>query len=125
MSPSNSDVTHAPDQVKQFNRDGYTVIRNFLGKNRLNDITEGINDLITNRLNEIPREHVFYEDIADPQSLKQIQHLDRYAPVLREPFQRGVFKELAEKLASDFDENIRRIAFKLKIEDNNLIWEKM
>ncbi|MCH1495372.1 MAG: phytanoyl-CoA dioxygenase family protein [Rubripirellula sp.] len=98
MSHSNSDVTHTFDEVKRFKQDGYTVIRDFLGNNRLDDVNKGINDLISNRLSEIPREHVFYEDIADPQSLKQIQHLDRYAPVLREPFHHGVFKELAEKL---------------------------
>lgn len=98
MSPSNSDVTSATDEVKRFKQDGYTVIRDFLGNNRLNDIKKGINDLISNRLSEIPREHVFYEDIADARSLKQIQHLDRYTPVLREPFHHGVFKELAEKL---------------------------
>ena len=98
MSSSNSDDTYTSDDVKSFKQDGYTVIRDFLGNNRLDDVKKGINDLISNRLREIPREHVFYEDITDPNSLKQIQHLDRYAPVLREPFHHGVFKELAEKL---------------------------
>ncbi len=86
------------DEVTSFKREGYTVVRAFLNAQQLHTIHKAVSELIENRLDQLPQEHVFYEDVTNPHSLKQIQHVDRYVPSLHEHFHHGVFKSLAERL---------------------------
>nr|MBI1232482.1 phytanoyl-CoA dioxygenase family protein [Cytophagales bacterium] len=87
------------DGLKQeFDQKGYVVLRNFVGKAILNRIAATLDENIFARLDTMPREYVFYEDKSDTTTLKQLQHINQFAPYFDELIESDQFRGLAERL---------------------------
>jgi phytanoyl-CoA hydroxylase len=54
---------------KEFDRDGYIVIRGFLPPDELAEFNRQLNRYITERVPHIPRTDVYYEDRNNPETL--------------------------------------------------------
>ncbi len=86
-------------KLKQtFDRDGYVVLEGFLDQKMTAEFKRQIENFIEHELQDLPREHVFYDDLNRAESLKQIQQLGTHSPFFKNYFHQGIFKELAEEL---------------------------
>ena len=61
---------------KSFDVEGYAVLREFIGKEETDDVKRNVARYISEVVPTVPREHVFYEDKEDPDSLKQMPNMD-------------------------------------------------
>ena len=61
-----------------FDRDGFVSLPGFIAGDALPPIYDALDRFIANTLSTLPPEHVFYEDKARPETLKQIQRLFEY-----------------------------------------------
>ena len=86
------------DLLGDYQRDGFVLMQGFLSDETLGELRERLDRLIAEGLSSMPPEHVFYEDKDDPESLKQLQHVDAYEPWIADLFHDGVFRKLAEAL---------------------------
>ncbi|MDG2014654.1 MAG: hypothetical protein P8J33_14200, partial [Pirellulaceae bacterium] len=64
-----------PLLLSQFEKDGFVCCRRFTS---VASISEGIERVIRDVVPGMPSEHVFYEDRAQPDSLKQLQLLQQH-----------------------------------------------
>ena len=64
----------------------------------INDLNQALHDLITNEVPTMPPHHVFYEDMSDKDSLKQIQKIFEYSPFFSNMMFHSQFNELADFL---------------------------
>ena len=64
--------------LKDFKRDGYLALPNFLENEEIAEVQQEMKRFIRNALSNLPREHVFYEVLGQPDSLKQIQQLQSH-----------------------------------------------
>ena len=94
------EVTIAQDRSHPtaFDEDGFVAVQGFFDADELDAIRAELDKLIDGGLANLPPEHVFYEDKSDPTTLKQIQHLDLYSPLLHQVFHQGRPQQLAESL---------------------------
>ena len=83
---------------QQFQVDGFVALPQFIDSDTLDSMQQNVQRLIDQVVPKIPSEQVYYEDIADATSLKQIQHLDHHDAWFASIFTRGRFRELAEAL---------------------------
>ena len=63
---------------KVFKEDGFVVMTEFCNPVELSSIESALAHLIDVRISQLPTEEVFYEDKANPASLKQIQRLHEH-----------------------------------------------
>ena len=62
-----------PQQALQsFNRDGYVALTGFLAADEVAETREAVARLIRDRVPHLAREQVFYEELGQPDTLKQI-----------------------------------------------------
>lgn len=59
-----------------FDRDGYAIVRQFLGAADFADLTANLDRYIREIVPTLPDKHAFYVDKARPETLKQMQHMD-------------------------------------------------
>ena len=64
-------------------RDGYAVLRGFLSPEQLQEVYAHLEDFLSGAparvaAGDIPAEHMMYDDVAVPQTLKQVQQLWRH-----------------------------------------------
>lgn len=90
--------------VQEFERCGYTVVRSALDQNILQLILSEIQQLCDDNWPDCPRQDIFYQDISNFQSLKQVQHVNKYSiaiqrvaieicqPIAQELFESGTAK---------------------------------
>lgn len=83
---------------EQFEKDGYLSIKGFMSKSEIREINEKAQDFIRKIVPSMPPEHVFYENKADPSTLKQLQHMDQYDPYFEKLFHHKKITGLAELL---------------------------
>ncbi len=83
---------------EDFRRDGYVRLPGFLSTAEVDAWRAGVERLIRDRLDSLPREHVFFENRNDPATLKQIQQLGEHDELFGEAQRRGRPRELAERL---------------------------
>ncbi|MEX2591868.1 MAG: phytanoyl-CoA dioxygenase family protein [Anditalea sp.] len=83
---------------EKFDKVGYITLKGFLNDLEIKEITENIERFLTESINMMPQEYVFYENKADSSTLKQLQHLDQYHPFFDQLFHHPKFVGLAEKL---------------------------
>lgn len=87
------------DSIKNAFKDkGYVLLKSFLDEEAINDLNQALHDLITNEVPTMPPHHVFYEDMSDKDSLKQIQKLFEYSPFFSNMMFHSQFNELADFL---------------------------
>jgi phytanoyl-CoA hydroxylase len=63
---------------EQFTQQGFVMRPSFLDGEELAILRQQVTRFITNTVPGLPSEHVFYEDIADTNTLKQIQRMDQH-----------------------------------------------
>ena len=81
-----------------YDRDGYVAIREFVSGEALTELVEHVERFIRDIVPQLPREHAFYEDKADPSSLKQIQKMGEHDPWFHDLVMDSPFQRLAELL---------------------------
>ena len=65
-------------QLSMFKEDGFVAVPQFCNSVELSSIESALTHFIDNRVAHLPQEEVFYEDKANPESLKQIQRLHEH-----------------------------------------------
>jgi phytanoyl-CoA hydroxylase len=78
-----------------FNRDGFVRIESFLTQKEVAEARIELDRIIRDCVPNMPSEHVFYEDITDSSTLKQLQCLHTYDPY----FEAMMFGSKAQELA--------------------------
>lgn len=63
---------------KSFDQDGYIAVEGFLDKEEVAELIRETNRLVNEVVPSIPESEVYYEDKKNPETLKQIQQLDKY-----------------------------------------------
>lgn len=88
------------EMLSQFQTDGYLAIPRFLVDKDLRQLVQNVDRFIRDVVPTLPSERVFYEEIGDKSTLKQIQHLGNYDSWFHAFFTTGRFREVAEVLLS-------------------------
>ena len=86
---------------RDFRNDGYVAISGFLGPDEVADARMRVQRFIADKVPTMPASHVFYEDMNDKSTLKQLQKMfefDSYFPTLMFD---SAFTHLARELLSD------------------------
>ncbi|MBV7338465.1 phytanoyl-CoA dioxygenase family protein [Chloroflexi bacterium TSY] len=84
--------------VAAFERDGYVALRGFLSAAEVTETQNLVTDFIQDRVPELPREQVFYEELGQPDTLKQIQQLFTHHSYFNDLMFGSKFEALAELL---------------------------
>ncbi len=93
------DWCNNPDAVREtFMTDGYIVLRGFFNADEVAETRENLTRFIADVLPTLPREQVFFEDLSQPSSLKQIQQMFRHDVFFENLFCDSKFEQLAEVL---------------------------
>lgn len=75
-------LPQSPSNVKRrFDEDGFVLIKEFVSAEGVHAIKKSLDQSIQHKIAEMPREHVFYDDLNNKDSLKQIQKLFLYDPL--------------------------------------------
>ena len=85
---------------EQFEIEGFVKQSAFFNGDRLATVESELTTFVENELFILPAEHVFFEDKADPDSLKQIQRLQEYSTFFAELMD-GNPRKLAEELLGE------------------------
>lgn len=86
---------------QRFDEDGYVFIPSFLNTEEIAEMNAKIKVFIKEGLHQLPFNHIFYEDKADPGSLKQLQDLQHYDAFFNQSLNEGRFRELAETVLGE------------------------
>ena len=84
-----------------FGRDGCVAIRSFLDALEINVLNEELRRFVSDIVPTMPREHVFYEQKGQHETLKQLQSMHIYDSFFEKMFQQGRFRDLASALLDD------------------------
>ncbi|MEC9278756.1 MAG: phytanoyl-CoA dioxygenase family protein [Chloroflexota bacterium] len=92
------DWQNAPERIiSDLKKDGFVVFPNFLERTEVTEILVNIERFIAEVIPSLPRDQVFYEDLASKDSLKQIQKMQTHDSYFKNLFN-NKFKRLAEVL---------------------------
>tara|TARA_Y100000588_G_scaffold240422_3_gene254179 strand:- start:935 stop:1696 length:762 start_codon:yes stop_codon:yes gene_type:complete len=83
---------------ESFDNDGFAVIRNFLSPDETEDVQANVARYIAEIVPRIPREHAFYEDKDDPETLKQLPRMEEYDDYFESLLHGSKFERLSEVL---------------------------
>lgn len=86
---------------ESFNRDGYVVVRNFLSPHEYEPLFIALDRFIHDVVPSIPDEAAFYQDKSRPETLKQMQHIAKFDPYLKEYSNHPKWKALASTLIGE------------------------
>lgn len=84
--------------VSDFHSNGFVLLHGFLDSAEVSTMRENVERFKTRVLHTLPREHVFFENIGDQQSLKQIQQMFAYDDYFHSIMFGGRFERLAATL---------------------------
>lgn len=84
--------------MARFHEDGFIPLPRFFGDQELSTLVENVARFIQTVVPTMPREAVFYEDLADRATLKQLQHLEAFDPWFHKLFNEGRCRQLAEHI---------------------------
>ena len=98
MMPLSDDLKQLKDS---FDRDGYVVIRSFLSAPELGELRNELERYISRRVPELPRTDVYYEDLNDPATLKQMARMRTHDSFFSDLILRPKWMKLAEALLGD------------------------
>ena len=91
----------ATEWVGRFRSDGYLYLPGFLQPHALEDVERALARLIREQVPHMPPSKAFYEDPADPSTLKQIQALYEHDPQFHALMFGSRFEALARLLLDD------------------------
>ena len=86
---------------KDYDRDGYVFIKNFLSKDEVDEIHRELKSFIQNEVPGMPTNFVFYEDNSDQSTLKQLQDIQHYSSFFDKILTGSDFEQLASVLLED------------------------
>ena len=87
------------EQVKaDWDRDGFVVIRGFLGSRDVADLRAEIDRYIAEVLPGVPAHDMMYEIAGKPETMKRLGHMSNYDEYFRDLIYRGKLVRLAELL---------------------------
>jgi phytanoyl-CoA hydroxylase len=89
------------DLLRKFDTDGYVMLPGFLSGEQVAELRENLNRFIAESVPNLPANHVFYEDRAKPETLKQMQNLHTYDPYFGRMTIGSEFEDLASVLMRD------------------------
>lgn len=84
-----------------FDRDGYIYLPGFLDSSEIAQISEKLNQFISEKSDLLPTTHIKYESKDDPSTLKMIQDLQVYEPFFADILFKSTFTKLAEDLLEE------------------------
>lgn len=84
-----------------FVRDGYIFFPGFLNEREIRSVNQRMKRFIVDGVSKMPKEDVYYEDINDKTSLKQLQRLFQYDPFFERMMLHSRFEKLANILLDD------------------------
>ena len=82
----------------EFENDGFVALPSFLDSVQVAELNEQVTRFIEQVVPSMPREHVFYEDMNEPTSLKQLQQMFAYDSYFYQMMFGGKFEALASIL---------------------------
>ena len=88
------------EQIEAFKADGYLHLPRYLDESAL-DATKQALKKVMDKINTFRSEEIYYEDKADPASLKQIQHLENKEEFFQHLISTGTVYELAQELLQE------------------------
>ena len=88
------------EQIAAFQADGYLHLPHYLDESALNATKQTLNRVVE-QINTFRSEEIYYEDKADPTSLKQIQHLENKDDFFQQLISTGKVYELAQELLQE------------------------
>ncbi|MCK0135457.1 phytanoyl-CoA dioxygenase family protein [Arenibacter sp. S6351L] len=86
---------------QDFLRDGYILFPKFLQQDEIDMVNKKIQEFITTKVQDMPSKEVYYEDIANKDTLKQLQQLFAYDPFFFDMMFGSRFQKLASILLDD------------------------
>ena len=81
-----------------FIRNGYVKLEGFVAPDEIKEVHRNLERFINDSVPSLPRDEVYYEDINDSSTIKQIPRLNKHDDYFDRHFTRGRFPELAEIL---------------------------
>ena len=94
-------MTTKPEDIIFYKKNGYAVFNEFFNDEFCNDIKIHLEKFIKNVLPQIPSNRVYYDDIHNKNSLKQIQKIFEYDPFFYDLIHKNEIYELAEQLLDE------------------------
>jgi flagellar biosynthesis regulator FlbT len=88
------------EQIAAFQADGYLHLPHCLDESAL-DATKQALKKVMDKINTFRNEEIYYEDKADPTSLKQIQHLENKDDFFQQLISTGKIYELAQEILQE------------------------
>ncbi|MGI9473692.1 MAG: phytanoyl-CoA dioxygenase family protein [Rubripirellula sp.] len=85
----------------RFDADGYLSLPRFIDSPSCTELRTQLQRLLNRVVPTLPSDQVFYEDKSNPDSLKQIQHLENHDDWFHQLFTASPFRALAETLLED------------------------
>jgi len=82
----------------EFETNGFIALRKFMDPREVSELHENVNRFIKQIVPDMPREHVFYEDLNDCTSLKQLQQMFAYDDYFHQLMFGSKFEMLASNL---------------------------
>jgi len=83
---------------QDFDRDGYVVIRGFLNPERLATLQSHLERYIRDVVPQLPDADAFYEDKSRPETLKQMQRIEKHDPFFAEHLNDPLWTDTASAL---------------------------
>jgi len=65
---------------ESYDRDGFVLMRNFLSADECEPLFAVLDSFIRDVVPSIPDEAAFYQDKSRPETLKQMQHMEKFEP---------------------------------------------
>ncbi|GAB3328117.1 phytanoyl-CoA dioxygenase family protein [Larkinella ripae] len=84
-----------------FRTNGYVFLPGFLSAEEVRELNENVKNFIGTQVAGMPWNQIFYEDKADPTTLKQLIDMQKYDAYFDIMLNNSKFKQLAESLLED------------------------
>ncbi len=95
------DRSKAQKLREDFVKDGYIFFPGFLSADEIKLVQQKISEFIKTKVADMDDKEVYYEDISDISTLKQLQHLFKYDPFFFDMIFGSRFEKLASILLDD------------------------
>jgi len=85
----------------KFDSDGFVVVQDFLTKEELGELRSQLERYLRDRVPTLPGTHAFYQDKTRPETLKQMQFMEKVEPFFREYCGHPKWNAMAETLLGE------------------------
>ncbi len=85
-------------EVEAYQTDGFVSLHGFFAPDAYRRLTANLQHFIQHTVPQLPREHVFCEEMGDLTTLKQIQHLEQHDELFHSLIHEGPIRDVATAL---------------------------